>query len=56
MIEIIKHGTKRKTTCEECGCLFSFEGTDFKPQKDSIKKAIDCPQCGHEIVFFNVRQ
>lgn len=40
MIKIIKHGTKQKLTCEECGCLFSFEETDFKPQKDPIKKQL----------------
>ena len=51
MVKIIKFGTIQKTTCKECGCLFSFEEEDLKPQKDRIKKAIDCPQCGHEIVF-----
>lgn len=56
MIEIIKRGTKHKLKCKcTCGCLFSFEEEDLKPQKDRIKKAIDCPQCGHEIVFSNAR-
>jgi len=55
MIEIIKHGTKQKTTCKKCGCVFSFEDTDLKPQIDPIKRAIDCPQCRNEIVLFNVR-
>ena len=54
MISIIKHATKHKIKCKcTCGCLFSFEETDLKPQKTQLKKAIDCPQCGHEIIFFN---
>ena len=56
MIGTIKRGTKHKLKCKcTCGCLFSFEETDLKPQKTPIKKAIDCPQCGHEIIFFNMR-
>lgn len=40
MIEIIKHGTKHKIKCKcTCGCLFSFEETDLKPQKNPIKKS-----------------
>lgn len=25
MIKIIKKGTRRNTTCDKCGCLFSYE-------------------------------
>lgn len=38
MVKIIKRGTKHKINHHK---------------KNPIKKAMDCPQCDHEIIFFN---
>ena len=66
MKTILKAGTKRKTTCEECGCLFSFETEDiyhFEYHNDNddftqvegfkhgYKMFVTCPQCEHEVVL-----
>lgn len=54
MIEIIKHGTKTKHTCNVCGCEFTYEAEDV--QKEPLPyhgrgncKYIDCPQCINRI-------
>lgn len=57
MIEIIKHGTKQKTTCKKCGCLFSFENEDLKTRYENPNTGmINCPQCNNEIVIFAKRR
>ena len=63
MIHIIKKGTKQKTQCSECGCIFSFEKEDieimgnYHPYKEynSMRKTIKCPQCSNVIVLEAVR-
>ena len=30
MIHIIEKGTKQKTQCSKCGCIFSFEKEDIE--------------------------
>lgn len=49
MIQIIKKGTRTKATCEECGCVFSYEEEDIESRKHSFYGApetfIRCPQC-----------
>lgn len=59
MIHIIENGTKQKTQCSECGCIFSFEKEDieiirnYNPYKEynSIRKTIKCPQCSNVIIL-----
>lgn len=34
MIHIIEKGTKQKTQCSECGCIFSFEKEDIEIMGD----------------------
>ena len=64
MKKIIKEGTRRKITCEECGCLFSFEDEDtyhtelyrnecerVTEMKAGYKTFVTCPQCESEIVL-----
>jgi Fe2+ or Zn2+ uptake regulation protein len=64
MKTILKEGTKRRATCDECGCLFSFESEDIyhiEKQSDKFftvagikhgyKMYVTCPQCEHEIVL-----
>ena len=51
MIKIIQKGTRRIETCENCGCIFSFEDEDVhKTTSDTDDKYNDicvvCPQCG----------
>lgn len=54
MIEIIKRGTKKTCTCNECGCYFSYEDEDvenvyqgsyFSVSEMNHKNTIRCPQC-----------
>ena len=58
MIKIIERGTRTVTSCEYCGCKFSYENEDI--EKDGIwannlvfigKIFVVCPQCGKEIVL-----
>ena len=53
MIKIITKGTREKTTCEECGCYFSYDKEDIhEVPADSTggytasKYVVTCPQCG----------
>lgn len=63
MIHIIEKGTKQKTQCSECGCIFSFEKEDidimsnYNPYKEYnyMRKTIKCPQCSNVIVLEAVR-
>ena len=58
MIKIIEPGTRTVTSCECCGCKFSYENEDI--EKDGLwannlvfigKIFVVCPQCGKEIVL-----
>ena len=58
MIKIIEPGTRTVTSCEYCGCKFSYENEDI--EKDGLwannlvfigKIFVVCPQCGKEIVL-----
>ena len=62
MIKIIEPGTRRITSCEYCGCKFSYEREDIKvsglysmDQLRTRKSYIECPQCGKEIVLKTTR-
>ena len=48
MIHIIEKGTKQKTQCSECGCIFSFEKEDIEfVDWTAMRKTIKCPQCNY---------
>lgn len=54
MVTIIKYGTKHRKTCDNCGCLFSYEDEDIDthyvwlvPTHETIK----CPQCKNNILL-----
>ena len=65
MIEIIKRGTKKTCTCNECGCYFRYEDEDVKQDKQVHESGtpfgvsriaeyvltIKCPQCSHKIIL-----
>ena len=62
MVKIIKEGTRKVTTCESCGCEFSYEEEDIKTRTEpsifgpsSIIKTINCPQCKSEIILSQTR-
>ncbi len=63
MIRIIKQGTKQTTTCETCGCFFSFEKEDLVIKNlDSVvesytdwKEFVNCPQCSCEVIIRQTR-
>ena len=62
MIEIIKRGTKKTCTCDNCGCFFSYEKEDIEYKNHakplwgarivySTTDFIKCPQCDTEIIL-----
>ena len=60
MIEIIKRGTKKTCTCNECGCYFSYEDEDveniyqgsyFSVSEMNYKNIVKCPQCETAIIL-----
>ena len=59
MIEILKSGTKKKCTCKECGCIFTYEDEDVKGKiADYFANDytyINCPQCNNEIRLVGVK-
>lgn len=68
MIKIIKAGTRRKATCDECGCIFSYEGEDIKHReihngecsfvdgtKAGFKSCVICPQCHNDLIISQIR-
>jgi hypothetical protein len=66
MIEIIKRGTKKTCTCNECGCYFSYEDEDvlvesyhsldiFQMSDDYYKEFVQCPQCDEKVILKQTR-
>ena len=62
MIKIIEPGTRTVTSCEYCGCKFSYENEDIEKDgallNNSVflgKTWVVCPQCGKEIVLETTR-
>ena len=55
MIVIIKKGTREVTTCNTCGCKFSYEKEDVKNgDTDNYKRwkeYVVCPQCSCEVIL-----
>jgi len=60
MIKIIKQGTKKTCSCDNCGCLFSYEDEDieniyqgsyFSVSEMNHKNIVRCPQCNTGIVL-----
>lgn len=48
MIKVIKHGTKKQTTCKECGCVFTYEKEDTKEIQCGMNEYeyfVVCPDC-----------
>jgi len=59
MIKIIEYGTKTITTCNSCGCIFSYEKEDIIYESNYTYKAfkmyINCPQCKEKVVVKQTR-
>ena len=55
MIKIIKPGTKKKVTCKECGCLFSYESEDIKSNLSRSANYVICPQCEEKVYIKCIR-
>ena len=59
MIKIIEYGTKTITTCNSCGCKFSYEKEDIINEDTDSYKAfrsyIYCPQCKEKVVIKQTR-
>jgi hypothetical protein len=72
MISIIKAGTRKKCTCSDCGCVFSYEEEDtrivsnpllevghnvyFRDPKENPNRCVKCPQCGSNQKLSTVKQ
>ncbi len=63
-MEIIKHGKEYYSkTCENCGCVFTFNRNeikrneqhyyDFREHTIKTSSAITCPECGEIIELSN---
>lgn len=70
MVKIIKEGTRKITTCENCGCKFSYEAEDVKSESTPHKVDADysfdvifrnekfyviCPQCSNKVILSQTR-
>ena len=59
MIKIIEYGSKTITTCNSCGCKFSYEKEDIINESNGSYKAfkmyIYCPQCKEKVVVKQTR-
>lgn len=60
MIEVIQHGSKRRVTCESCGCIFTYEEEDTATTLTSQITLISqiewvrfviCPDCGEKVLL-----
>ena len=58
MIKIIEPGTRTVTSCEYCGCKFSYEKEDIETDGLLVNNLVligiiwvVCPHCGKEIVL-----
>lgn len=62
MIKIIKRGTRKTCTCNECGCIFSYEDEDIEVESyhalditqmgcDSREEYVLCPQCDEKVIL-----
>ena len=59
MKKIIKPGTRKTLTCDNCGCLFSYEEEDIehtgRVYAGSYKQYVKCPQCEGECLLMVTR-
>lgn len=62
MIKIIKRGTKKTCSCDNCGCVFSYEEEDINVEpfhalditqmgSDGCEESVSCPQCDEKIML-----
>lgn len=52
MISVIKSGKNkevRETTCDRCGCQFSFNRDDCYWNRALLSYIVRCPECNEEI-------
>ena len=52
MKQVIKNGVykeRKEATCDECGCVFSFEREDCYWSSPLLTYITSCPECEKEI-------
>lgn len=52
MIQVIKHGNKKRVCCSNCDCLFTYEHEDVNSVQlkyNEYDTYVICPDCGEEI-------
>ena len=51
MITVIRHGDKKRTTCHNCACIFTYEKEDVITKNlgmNETKSYVMCPDCAEE--------
>lgn len=49
MINVIRHGDRRRIVCPECNCIFTYQEEDVETRLVEVhcmyKRIINCPDC-----------
>lgn len=56
MIEIIRHGDKKRKVCPNCSCIFTYEKEDTRTEDlgmNEWKTVVFCPDCGEKLEVRN---
>lgn len=56
MINVIRHGDKRRMVCPECNCIFTYQEEDIERTCKGLNEyepRVSCPDCGFEIEVLN---
>ena len=51
MINVIRHGDKKRIACPECGCIFTYQKEDMGRKQtgmNDFNSFVRCPDCGEE--------
>ena len=57
MITILEHGKMEEvkvTTCDRCGCKFSFTRKDCYWNSPCLTYIIECPECKNELFLGDI--
>ena len=52
MINVIRHGDKRRMICPECNCIFTYQDEDVETRREDLitcTRIVCCPDCSFGI-------